>query len=285
MKHMKKTLISVVLILIMTIMPVGEAGVNVTARAETMVYVTRTGSKYHSHKCGNGNYYQQSLSEAKARGLTPCSKCYSGSSASSTGTSSGNSSGSSSASSGSSVSSAKSKLSISSTKLTLVKGGTKKLTVKGGSGTAKWSSSNTKVAVVSSSGKVTAKGKGKATITVTRGGMKKTCSVNVETPKLNRTELTMDIDELEFLELSGCSHDVVWSTSDDEVCEVYDGEVIAVGEGTATIRAKVHGVTFKCKVTVADSDDEEDDWDDDFDEYDHDDSDSDDSEFSRNHLS
>lgn len=40
------------------------------------VYITRTGSKYHRCKCGNGNYYQVSLSEAKSRGLTPCSKCY-----------------------------------------------------------------------------------------------------------------------------------------------------------------------------------------------------------------
>lgn len=265
MKYMKKSLISVMLVLFMTILPVGEAGVNVTARAETMVYVTRTGSKYHTHKCGNGNYYQQTLSEAKARGLTPCSKCYSGSSAGGSSSSGGSSSGSSS-SGGSSSSSGKSKLSISSSKLTLVKGSTKKLTVKGGSGTAKWSSSNTKVATVSSGGKVTAKGKGSATITVTRGGMKKTCTVKVETPKLSMAELTMDVDDVEFLELNGCSHDAVWSTSDDEVCEVYDGEVIAVGEGTATIKAKVHGVSFKCKVTVVGVYDDEDGWEDDYDD-------------------
>lgn len=40
------------------------------------VLVTRTGSKYHTHKCGNGTYYEATLDEALARGLTPCDKCY-----------------------------------------------------------------------------------------------------------------------------------------------------------------------------------------------------------------
>lgn len=45
-------------------------------QAEEHVLVTATGSKYHTHKCGNGTYYDAPLSEALARGLTPCSKCY-----------------------------------------------------------------------------------------------------------------------------------------------------------------------------------------------------------------
>ena len=40
------------------------------------VLITRTGSKYHTHKCGNGTYYEATLDEALARGLTPCKKCY-----------------------------------------------------------------------------------------------------------------------------------------------------------------------------------------------------------------
>lgn len=40
------------------------------------VYVTPTGSKYHTHKCGNGTYSPATLEEAQARGLTPCAKCY-----------------------------------------------------------------------------------------------------------------------------------------------------------------------------------------------------------------
>ena len=40
------------------------------------VLVTPTGSKYHKRKCGNGNFSQSTLANAKARGLEPCSKCY-----------------------------------------------------------------------------------------------------------------------------------------------------------------------------------------------------------------
>lgn len=40
------------------------------------VLITRTDSKYHTHKCGNGTYYEATLDEALARGLTPCEKCY-----------------------------------------------------------------------------------------------------------------------------------------------------------------------------------------------------------------
>ncbi|MGP5429630.1 thermonuclease family protein [Enterococcus malodoratus] len=40
------------------------------------VYVTPTGSKYHTHKCGNGTYTPATLEEAQGRGLEPCSKCF-----------------------------------------------------------------------------------------------------------------------------------------------------------------------------------------------------------------
>lgn len=45
-------------------------------QAETTVLVTRIGSKNHNHKCGNGTYYESTLSAARSRGLTPCQKCY-----------------------------------------------------------------------------------------------------------------------------------------------------------------------------------------------------------------
>ena len=40
------------------------------------IYVTKTGSCYHTHKCGNGTYYKSTLSAAKARGLRACQKCF-----------------------------------------------------------------------------------------------------------------------------------------------------------------------------------------------------------------
>lgn len=40
------------------------------------VMITRTGECYHTHKCGNGNYFWVTLKEAKNLGLRPCKKCY-----------------------------------------------------------------------------------------------------------------------------------------------------------------------------------------------------------------
>ncbi len=39
------------------------------------VYITKTGSKYHSKKCGNGTYTAVDIEEAKKKGLEPCKKC------------------------------------------------------------------------------------------------------------------------------------------------------------------------------------------------------------------
>ena len=72
MKTIKKTILSFTLVFFMMILPVGDSAGMVTAQAQTMVYVTPTGSKYHTHKCGRGNFYQTTLSNALARGLTPC---------------------------------------------------------------------------------------------------------------------------------------------------------------------------------------------------------------------
>ena len=41
-----------------------------------MVYVTPTGSKYHTHPHGRGTFTKTTLEDAKQRGLTPCAICY-----------------------------------------------------------------------------------------------------------------------------------------------------------------------------------------------------------------
>lgn len=267
MKQLRKTVVSFALVIMMAVFPVGETQVVTTVRAETMVYVTRTGSKYHTHKCGNGTFYQTTLSSAKARGLTPCSKCYSGSSGSQSGSTSSGKNNSS-----SSKTTKKSKLTISSSKLLLVKGKSKKLTAKCGSQKVKWKSSNKKVAAVSANGRVTAKGKGKATITASCGNQKKTCKVTVEDPKLSKSSLTMETGDTATLELRGCSHDVTWESTDSDVCDVDDGKLEALESGTATIQAKVHGMVFKCRVVVTDPEDGDDGDDEDYD-YDDDEED------------
>lgn len=49
-----------------------------TTEKEEMVWVSNTGSKYHSNpNCSNmRNPVKETLSDAKSRGLSPCSKCY-----------------------------------------------------------------------------------------------------------------------------------------------------------------------------------------------------------------
>lgn len=48
-----------------------------TASNSATVYVTPTGKRYHRiSNCGNGTYTKSTLSAAKARGLTPCQKCW-----------------------------------------------------------------------------------------------------------------------------------------------------------------------------------------------------------------
>ena len=46
------------------------------ADSSMVVYVTKTGSRYHlDPHCNGGTYYESTLGEALARGLTPCQKC------------------------------------------------------------------------------------------------------------------------------------------------------------------------------------------------------------------
>lgn len=212
-----------------------------TAQADTTVYVTRTGEKYHTHKCGNGTYYAASRSAALARGLTPCKKCFpygdSGTSASS----------------GSSEKSAPvvvKKMELNKASLELVKGQTAMLKVHNAPEKVVWSSSDASVAAVSSDGKVTAKAGGNVTITVTSGSQSKRCKVRVEEPKLNHATLTMELKDAAYLKLSGCRHTVRWYSDDSDIVKVSGGKLVAKDVGKTVVRAKVHGKTYTCRVTV-----------------------------------
>ena len=57
---------------------VSKPVVDNTTPVAKMVWVTKTGGKYHSHgNCGNSKYVSQvSLSTAEGRGLGPCGTCY-----------------------------------------------------------------------------------------------------------------------------------------------------------------------------------------------------------------
>ena len=46
-------------------------------QAQSIVYVTATGKKYHkSSTCGAGTYFESTLQQALEQGLTACDKCW-----------------------------------------------------------------------------------------------------------------------------------------------------------------------------------------------------------------
>ena len=130
--------------------------------------------------------------------------------------------------------------------------------------TVSWKSSASSVASVSSSGVVTAKKLGKATITVTTadGGYKKTCTVEVVKKvtgvELDKSSATIYMGKNLALKAtvspSGASNPAVTFTSSNKsVATVsYSGVVTPVGTGTATITVTTVDGSFtdSCQVTV-----------------------------------
>ncbi len=124
-----------------------------------------------------------------------------------------------------------------------------------------WSSSDIEIATVDA-GKVTAIREGEAVIQAKAGEKTAECKVTVSTKKidvsavqLNKSELSLIIGEEFTLTATIVPEDatvrtVEWSTSDADVATVEDGKVVAIKEGTATIKAEADGKTAECAVTV-----------------------------------
>ena len=129
-----------------------------------------------------------------------------------------------------------------------------------------WTSSNTSVASVSSSGVVTGKSPGTATITVLAqdgSGIKVTCKVVV---KQLATSITLDKASLSLNEgeeatlipsinpLNADDKTVEWTSSDESVVTVDEsGKLKAMSKGIATIKAETKdgsGMIATCSVTV-----------------------------------
>ena len=127
-----------------------------------------------------------------------------------------------------------------------------------------WKSSNTSVAKVDATGKVTAVKVGTATITVTTedGGKTATCEVTVIAPasgvSLNKSSLELIEGASETLvatitPANASNKNVSWKSSNTSVATVdVTGKVSAVKAGTATITVTTEdgGKTATCEVTV-----------------------------------
>jgi uncharacterized protein YjdB len=140
---------------------------------------------------------------------------------------------------------------ISATSAVLGVKETKTLKVTGTSTKVQWTSSNQKVATVSTSGKITGVGKGTATITATIGSTKKTCKVTVEKPSISKKSATLAAGSKLTLKMSGTTRTAKWSTSDKSIATVSSkGVVTGKKAGTVTITAKVGSTEYTSKVKV-----------------------------------
>ena len=123
-----------------------------------------------------------------------------------------------------------------------------------------WKSSNTKVATVTSKGKVKGVKAGTATITCTSNatGLKTTCEVTVGYVKLDQTEVTVKKGKTVTLKATVYpssleDRSVTWESSNTKVAIVSSkGKVKGVKAGTATITctSNATGLKTACKVTV-----------------------------------
>lgn len=126
--------------------------------------------------------------------------------------------------------------------------------VQGNSGVT-WTSGNTKVATVSN-GKVTAVGKGTATITAKANGKLAKAKVTVKDPYANVSPTSGTIKVGKTLQLTtnyapASTGTPSYSSSNKKVATVDSkGVVKGVKAGTATIIVKVNGVTAKAEITV-----------------------------------
>ena len=128
--------------------------------------------------------------------------------------------------------------------------------------TLKWTTSNSKVAVVSGLGLVTAKNNGTAQITATTSnGKTAKCSVTVygspTSLSLSSSQMSLGLNETTKLTAKvgpqyAKDKSVKWRTSNSNVLTVdQKGNVKAKGKGTAWITARtVNGIEKSCKITV-----------------------------------
>ncbi|HKL79195.1 MAG TPA: Ig-like domain-containing protein [Mobilitalea sp.] len=112
-----------------------------------------------------------------------------------------------------------------------------------------WVSSNSKVATVSSNGRVFARASGTTTVVARVDGKKISCKVNVVL--INDKDVTLSIGKTKTLKVWGADDTITWNSTKPSVATISStGKIIAKAFGTTTITADVYGKSITSKVTV-----------------------------------
>ncbi len=147
---------------------------------------------------------------------------------------------------------AASKIKLNKKTLYITKGQTAQLEISGTKKKVKWSTSNKKIATVTSKGKVKGVKKGNAKVTATVDGKKYVCKVIVETPTLSKKSAVLEAGDTITLKLKDTKQSVKWTTSNKSVAIVSkNGVVTALEEGETIITAKVGKKNYSCDITVS----------------------------------
>lgn len=117
-------------------------------------------------------------------------------------------------------------------------------------GATTFSSSNPKVAKVSSKGTVKGLKKGTATITVTNNGAVAKFKVTVKNPRLSATKKTVKLGKRFRIKISGKVGKAKFTASNKRIRVSQTGYVRGLKKGAAKVKVKTNGITLTCKVTV-----------------------------------
>jgi len=144
-------------------------------------------------------------------------------------------------------------ISLSKTSATIYREGTTQIqsTVRNAEGSTTYESSNASVATVSATGTVTGKSAGTAKITVKNGYAKRTFTVKVKDPTLNKKTATLYVGETFSLSVKGAIGKCSFKSSNKKIATVSKkGVVKAKAKGKCTIAVKANGLKLKCTVKV-----------------------------------
>ncbi len=119
-------------------------------------------------------------------------------------------------------------------------------------GKTSYTSNKKSVAVVNKNGKVTAKKKGVATITVKNNGVKAKVKITVKNPKLNKSKINLKKGKSFKIKITGKAGKQTYTSSKKSVAKVSKkGKVTAKKRGKAVITVKTNkSVKLKLKVKV-----------------------------------